>query len=615
MNEFADDSKPVDGRMLAALQLKNSLYGKSSKTSIAYHERWKHLDPATRNIVKEGLLKTFQSATQPIPHYSAMVAAEVACVELPYQEWPNFVPALTEFIAQASAPALQKAGLECFGFTLERIAEIEEIEDSVNELSSETIDKMLTSIVSCIHDSKPDELRLAALQALKNSLLFVRKNMNVKEERDFIMNNAIMGATRATNEELRSLAFGCLDQVADLYYENLKDYMTEIFQLTTNAIQTDPQVKVKMAAIEFWSTVAVVEQQLLDDEILARETGQAPTGPPCQKYTQLALPQLVPLLLQTLTTQEEHAEEDELGLDSTGGLCLETISQTVEEHIIPLVMPFVQEHINNPDWHFRDAAIVAFAGIMDGPDTEAVRNYVFESIPVLLNKFRDEHETVRQSAVHCISTICRLHVGAIVPVQVNEILKAVMDKLNEPPRVAAYACFAIYNIARSFKNTNEEPSNALSEGMYPLLQALFRIMDRDDNSEHNLLGNSMEAAAELISASALDCKHILVQLLPMINDRTVRALAMPTVSQDDQETKTKLLSSFCIIYNALFQRLSKQEIGPSADQIMESLLKIGSIPNISCLEDVYMAISSLSNVTEEDFVVRIVCYMRVCRSH
>ena len=92
------------------------------------------------------------------------------------------------------------------------------------------------------------------------------------------MQNAIMTATQVPSAEMRALAFQCLDQVAQLYYEHLADYMTEIFQLTTRAMQNDPEDSVKMAAIEFWSTIAEAEQTVVEKSLVRKLLPPDPPG-------------------------------------------------------------------------------------------------------------------------------------------------------------------------------------------------------------------------------------------------------------------------------------------------------------------------------------------------
>ena len=61
-------------------------------------------------------------------------------------------------------------------------------------------------------------------------------------------------------------------------------------------------------------------------------------------FTQAALQPLVQMLLQQLTKQEEGQEQDDTvwNLYMAAGTCLGLVSQTVQDTIVPLVMPFVQ---------------------------------------------------------------------------------------------------------------------------------------------------------------------------------------------------------------------------------------------------------------------------------
>ena len=142
-------------------------------------------------------------------------------VELPFEEWPAFVPTLMERVTSSSATppvpeSVKLAALECLGYTAERIADLEDMlmDDSDGaappELSTSIVNKMLMTIVDGVQPSCSDAIRHAALQALRNSLVFVRKNMTVKSERDFIM-NAVCEATRRKEARIRLLAYNCMD--------------------------------------------------------------------------------------------------------------------------------------------------------------------------------------------------------------------------------------------------------------------------------------------------------------------------------------------------------------------------------------------------------------------
>lgn len=609
--EISTNGKPLQSRQMASIYLKNTLYAKSSSLQHQFHERWKRLDGSTRQIVKDYLLTALRSTEQGIAHFAAVAAAEIACVELPFNEWPNFVQAMTENLTQQPQlhpESVQLASLECLGFTCERIEETQDMLPSVPNLAPEVVDQMLTKIVEGV---RIERLRFAALQALKNSLAFVSKNMEIKQERDWIINNAICDATRCSDSRVRALSYACLDQIAELYYDKLPDYMTTIFQLTTDSIKNDADDNVKMAAIEFWSTVSWMEQAYLEEEILAREEGRLLERPPCKRYVENAMPQLVPLLLDTLSRQEEDLDEDTWNLRSAGAVCIESISQTVEGAIVPVVIPFVQQHISSENWRLRDAAIIAFTCILDGPSTTEIGPYANQSIPVLLNAFSDANPTVRDSATHCIGIICKLHIDALQGDQVTGIIQGLIGKLKEPPILASHACSAIFNIGASLKASSSQETNLLSAPMLPLMQALLEAVDREDAVEQNLRVASMSAAAELVNASARDVQHILRDLLPEISIRMERALRMNVVSNEDREMKEQMLGLLSGLVTVLFQRLEKNDILPHSDRIMELLIQVLQVPNATCHEEAFLSIGAIASASEENFLKYMQAFMPI----
>lgn len=601
--EIGAANRPAEARQMAALYLKNLLHAKSLVFLQRNLEQWKALDVTQRGRIKSALLESLACPEPSAAHAAAMAASEVAAVELPYQEWPQFVPAVMELCKTTTAESIKIACLDCLGYAAERIADLETILNAP-PLAVDTVDKMLTTIVDGAQSNKSDPMRLAALTALRNSLVFVRKNMELKNERDFIM-NAICEATQSSQARTRSIAFECMENIADFYYDKIQDYMTAIFQLTTQAITNDTEDAVKMAAIEFWTTIAFAEQALLDEERDCLEAGIPLDRPPCPKYTQSAMERLVPLLLETLTHQDEDVDDDIWNLQSAGSVCLDSISGTVESLIVPIVMPFVERNITDANWRQRDAAIVAFSSILEGPATNVIGGFVSQAIPVLLGAFNDAHVVVRDSATHCISKICKLHLSAVAPDMIHNIIQGLIGKLQEPtPRVASHACFAIYNIAHATKSDQTPDTNILSAPMLPLLQELLRATDREDAGEGNLRVSAMSAAGELIQAAGLDCQPIFRDFLPVVIQRMDAALKIQVVTKDDVEHKEQVLGSLCALIQVLFLRLEKQDILPHVDRVMELLIQVLQARSATCHEEALLASGAIVVSMEEDFVVR-----------
>jgi len=601
--ELATDGKPLPVRQLAALHLKNMLNAKDPHLQLEKHQRWKTLDATKRSPIKESLLAAFRSAEVGIPHVAAVTASEIAAVELPYNEWANFLPTILDYCSNAAhGESVKISAIECLGFTCERVADLGEVSE-VPEIPDTVMDSMLTAIVQGGQAGQPDSIRYVATQALRNSLMFSQKNMEKKQERDAIM-TTVCEATRCNEPRVRGMAYDCIAQIAYLYYDKLHDYMTTLFELTVEAIQKDSESAAKNA-IEFWNTICDVEQERMDEAAeFIEQNLQVPPERQCFHYAAAALGQLVPLLLETLTKQEEDADDDTFNLHMAGTICLRLVSQTVEEKIVPFVMPFVTQNIQNENWRLRDAAIMAFQSILDGPPTSTIGPSVSQSIPALLGALQDPNPMVRDTTAHCISQICKLHVQSIPNELFPNVLQELMNKCDDgSPKVASQACSAIHNLAAAFQDEASEtqPTNALSPFMGTLMQVLWKVCDREDSIEANLRVAGMEAIAVLVQVSAVDMKTLLVQLLPAVVTRLGQALNQPTLTNDDVEIKEQLQGLLCALIQVLYQKLDKQDVLQYTDSVMTLLLHILQAQNSSCHEEVFSAISAITDLLEEDF--------------
>ncbi len=347
------------------------------------------------------------------------------------------------------------SSLECLGLTCARLPETLPMSTSP-EIFPETTDRILTTIVDGIRANRPNPIRFAAAKALGNSLYLARKNMETPVERNMIF-QTICEATQSEDPLVREAAYECIVKIADIYYDKLQDYMQTLFQLTFATIRNDQEdAKVALQAIEFWSTLAEVEQELI---VLANDLAERGESPPpervCVGYVKGALEHLCPLLMEILTKQDENAElEDDLwNLCVNGAICLGLVAGIVEDAIVAPIMPFVQQHIRSENWRYREAAIMAFCSILIGPSDEAIGHFVSESIPVLLEALSDSNDLVKDTTVLTIGQICEYRVGYIPPETFPNLVTGLAGKLLlESPRISSFACNGIRNLAMALKN-------------------------------------------------------------------------------------------------------------------------------------------------------------------
>lgn len=63
--------------------------------------------------------------------------------------------------------------------------------------------------------------------------------------------------------------------------------------------------------------------------------------------------------IQIALLKDERDDEDEWNPSKAAGVCLMLLANCCENDIMQHVVPFIQKHILNVDWRYRDAAVMA----------------------------------------------------------------------------------------------------------------------------------------------------------------------------------------------------------------------------------------------------------------
>lgn len=465
-----------------------------------------------------------------------------------------------------------------------------------NTLDPDSIDvtvvnQILCSIIDGMRSDRRNEIRLAAVTALNNSLAFTKSNFESKVDSDAIM-TATCEATQCADVKVRERAFECFATVTDLYYEKLQPYAEAMFQLSTAVIQNDVEA-VGIQAIEFWSTLCDCELEAISD----LEDG---ANVPYLKITEMASPTLVPLLLQCMTKQEENNDDDDAwNIAMSAASCLESVAQTIRDKIIEMVIPFVTMNISSAEWRLKEAAIMAFGMILSGPSPEKIVPFVSQAMPILISCLKDPSTLVRDTSAWTIGKICEMHKNAlsgdILPPMVAALAGALEDRET---KVVSQACFAVHNLAEACGEESEASSNVLSHFMPLMLQKLFIVASREDGDTDNIRSSAYEAMNKMVVNSAKDMQPIVVQLLAEVLNRLEQSYA-PQLSPTE---RTNLQSCLCSLTGEIVKKLELNDISPSADRIMQLLFQVFNNKGATAHEDALITIGYVAEKMEKSFL-------------
>lgn len=493
-------------------------------------------------------------------------------------------------------PHQKQASLTTIGFICE--SQDPELRASLVDHSN----AILTAVVQGARKEETNnEIRLAAITALGDSLEFVGNNFKHEGERNYIM-QVVCEATQGDDSRIQQGAFGCLNRIMALYYENMRFYMEKaLFGLTILGMKSEDEDVAKLA-VEFWSTVCEEEIAIEDDNAQVESADQVR---PFYNFARVATNEVVPVLLTLLTKQDEDAADDEYNISRAGYQCLQLYAQAVGGTIIPPVISFVEGNLRSDDWHNRDAAVSSFGAIMEGPDEKTLEPIVKSALQILISMMDDSSVHVKDSTAYALGRITEACSEAIDPSQhLEPLIRSLFAGLLNTPKMAASCCWALMNLAERFAGEPGAPQNAITAYFNDSVRSLLDVTAKNDCDSA-----VRTAAYEVLNAFIVNAANDSLQAVATLSDVIIKRLeeTIPlqtqVVSVEDRITLEDMQTSLSTVLQAIIGRLDK-EILPQGDRIMQVLLQILSTVNgkSTVPEAIFATISSLANAIEEEFV-------------
>ncbi|KAF9480274.1 ARM repeat-containing protein [Pholiota conissans] len=604
---LVDENIPLHVRNAAGLALKNALTAKEAGRQTDMVNRWLNLPTETKNKIKQDALMTLGSANAKAGTFASQVVSAIAAVELPQGQWPDLIEILLGFVNNQTNTNLRISTLQTIGFICEAIKP---------EILSLRSNEILTAVIHGARREEPSqEVQLAAIHALYNSLEFVRENFDRDGERNYIM-QVVCEATQNSSVAVQVGAFECLVRIMSLYYDKMSLYMEQaLFGLTVVGMKHTDE-RVALQAIEFWSTVCEEEVDLAIEAQEAQEYGDVPETE-SRFFAKIALPEIVPVLLRLLTKQEEDAEDDEWNVSMAAATCLALLAGAVQDAIVPAVIPFIEAHIKDQDWHFREAAIMTFGSILEGPDPAVLTPLVNQALPLLIDMMGDSNLHVKDTTAWTLGRICDLLIGTIKPdVHLHPLISALVVGLNDSPRIVANCCWALMNLADQYSQYYEEEGEPSSSGPLAryyegVVQALLRVTESSGN-EANYRTAAYEAITSYLSQAPPNSIPVVQTTAVTVLQRMEHLLSIQNqiLGVDDRNNWNELQSNLCSVVICVVRKLN-DGIQPLADRIMTLILQLiqSAGKTSTVLEDAFLVVGALASALEANFAPYIPAFL------
>ncbi|CAG7851283.1 Importin subunit beta-1 {ECO:0000250/UniProtKB:Q06142} AltName: Full=Importin-95 {ECO:0000250/UniProtKB:Q06142}; AltName: Full=Karyopherin subunit beta-1 {ECO:0000250/UniProtKB:Q06142}; AltName: Full=Karyopherin-95 {ECO:0000250/UniProtKB:Q06142} [Serendipita indica DSM 11827] len=592
--ELVNDHSQPHIRNAAGLALKNAFTSKDETRQAEVTARWLNVPDEYKIKVKTDSLRALSSSAARVGAVAAQVVAAIAAIELPNDQWPDLI---TNLLAGVSSGDLNTrvAALQCIGFICETISP---------EILKVRSNEILTAVVQGARRDEPSpEVQLAAMKALYNCLEFIKENFDREGERNYIM-QVVCEATQNPAVLVQVAAFETLVRIMSLYYDKMSYYMERaLFGLTVLGMN-HPDERVALQAVEFWSTVCEEEIDLAIEAADAQEFGDQPERE-SKYFAKVALPEIIPVILRLLMRQEEDAEEDEWNISMAAGTCLTLLSQAVGDSIVSFVIPFIESNIKSPDWHHREAAVMTFGSILDGPDPQLLAPLVTQAIGLLIEMMRDENTHVKDTTAWTLGRICDILVTTINPeTHLGPLVQALVAGLEDSPRIITNASWALMTLSDQINDGMEDvPTGHLSPYYEGIVAALMRVTESNSNEAHSRTA-AYEALASYVTHAPKDVLNVVRQVVMSILARMEALLGMTNqlLGVDDRNNWNELQGNFCSIISCVTRKLGR-EIQPLADKIMTLVLQLIQVAGkqSTVLEDAFLVVGNMASALEQGF--------------
>ncbi|PPQ77891.1 hypothetical protein CVT25_015378 [Psilocybe cyanescens] len=604
---LCDENTQIHVRNAAGLALKNALTAREAPRQTELTNKWLSLNNEIKLKIKQDALITLGSSNAKAGAFASQVVSAIAAVELPAGHWPDLIEILLGFVNNQTNANLRIATLQTVGYICEAIKP---------EILSLRSNEILTAVIHGARKEEPSpEVQLAAIHALYNSLEFVRENFDRDGERNYIM-QVVCEATQNSSVAVQVGAFECLVRIMSLYYDKMALYMEQaLFGLTVVGMK-HPDERVALQAIEFWSTVCEEEVELAIEAQEAQEYGDVPESE-SKFFAKIALPEIVPVLLQLLTQQEEDAEEDEWNVSMAAATCLALLAGAVQDTIVPAVIPFIEANIKAENWHQREAAIMTFGSILEGPDPAVLTPLVNQALPLLIDMMTDSNLHVKDTTAWTLGRICDLLITTIKPdVHLHPLISALVSGLQDSPRIAANCCWALMNLADQYavyyEDDGDIPQNGpLSPYYEGVVQALLRVTESAGN-EANYRTAAYEAITSYLTQATPDAITVVQSTAVTILQRMEHLLSIQNqiLGVDDRNNWNELQSNLCGVVICVVRKLN-EGIQPLADRIMTLIIQLiqSAGKTSTVLEDAFLVVGSLASALEGGFAPYIQAFL------
>ena len=295
--------------------------------------------------------------------------------------------------------------------------------------------------------------------------------------------------------------------------------------------------------------------------------------------------------------QSDELDDETQNVAKAAAFCIGLIAQTTRDSCVDHVYPFVHQNIRNSDWRLREAALLSFGYILDGPDHAKLTPIVQQAFSTLLQAIGDENDLIKDSAAWTLGKALDLFASEVVNHQnLQQLIITFHSGLQLHPSIAKNIAWCIHNLAANLSSHGK--AAPLSPHFQNLVQALLKLSEQVD--EPKLVDAAFDAICELIAACGDEAsnKELLALLLEALLTRlaaTFAALQQGQLHQQTMNAQVQVQGLICGVLQALLRKIPPSLFEPHANNTMFQLLQVLNNEKADVLEDAIHAVGTVAD--------------------
>lgn len=320
--------------------------------------------------------------------------------------------------------------------------------------------------------------------------------------------------------------------------------------------------------------------------------------------------EILPVLLELLAQQSEDDDEEDWTKSMAAASCLELLARDVGDSIVQPIVPFVEAGIHSPEWQRREAAVMAFGSILDGPEPSNLAPLVTQALGALIGMMQtDPSIQVRDTVAWTLRKITSVMLENIDPsMHLDNLVTSLVLGLNASPRIINSCCSALSNLVSQLSMppdilAEEVPTSPMSQYYSGILKALMPVSEKPSN-ESNSRTAAYQTIATFISSSANDTYSVVQDVVVAMLARQEALMAMHNqlVGADDRNNWNDMQINLCVVLQSATSK-SPAMMAPFADRMMTNLLQLISMSgkHAGVLEDAFSAVGTLAGALDAGF--------------